>query len=116
LTKAFGLFVVATVAVLVGVGFLLTLGFTGPGDAPAIRLSAIVVAVVQLATFTVARLLAPKNVIAGWGAGALLRVATLVVYALLIVKVLAMPVTAALVSMAVFFFLTTLFEPLLLKI
>jgi hypothetical protein len=39
-----------------------------------------------------------------------------VIYAVLVAKVLSVPITAALISMAVFFFLTTLVEPLLLKL
>ena len=57
----------------------------------------------------------PTNLIAGWGAGTLLRFLTLVVYAVIVAKVLTVPLAPALVSMAALFFLTTLVEPLLLK-
>ena len=49
------------------------------------------------------------------GVGALLRLLTLVVYALLAAKVFTMPLVAALISLAAFFFLSTLIEPLLIK-
>ena len=62
------------------------------------------------------RNVASKNVIAGWGAGTLFRFLTLVVYAVVAAKALAMPPAAALISMAAFFFVTTLIEPLLLKL
>jgi hypothetical protein len=114
--KAFALYAVATIAIVALLGWLLTLGFSGPRDVSAIGLSAVVVVVVQLAAFGVTRLLSPRGVIAAWGAGALLRFLTLAIYALLVVKVLGMPAAAALLSMAVFFFLSTLIEPLLLKL
>ncbi len=40
---------------------------------------------------------------------------TLVVYALLVAIVLMLPLVAALISLAAFFFLSTLIEPLLIK-
>ena len=47
--------------------------------------------------------------------GALLRFLAIIVWALLVAKVIMLPVTAALLSMAAFFFLTSLIEPLLIK-
>jgi hypothetical protein len=47
--------------------------------------------------------------------GAVLRFLVLGVYALVFVETLALPSVAALVSLAAFFFLSTLIEPLLLK-
>jgi hypothetical protein len=115
-TRALLLYGLAATAIALGAGLLLTLAFRGPGDAAAIRLSAIVVVVVQLVAFAIARQMGPKNALAGWGIGALLRFMTLVVYALIVAKlVTTVPLTAALVSMAALFFLTTLLEPLLLK-
>jgi hypothetical protein len=116
MTRALSFYAAVAVGLVLVVGWLLTLGFRGPGDAAAIRLSAIVVVVVQLAGFAAIRLVPQKHVIAGWGAGALLRFLTLVIYAVLVAKVLAMPLAAALISMAAFFFLTTVIEPLLLKL
>jgi hypothetical protein len=104
-----------TIVVTAVVGSLLALAFSGPRDATAIRLSAIVAIVVQLTAFAVTQAIAQRNLIAGWGAGSLLRFTTLVVYALLAVKVLALPPVAALVSLATFFFLSTLIEPLFLR-
>jgi hypothetical protein len=49
------------------------------------------------------------------GTGALLRLLTVVVYAILAAKVIALPLVAALVSLAAFLFLSTLIEPLLIK-
>jgi hypothetical protein len=113
--RSWALYALAAVASIVTVGWLLTLGFPGPRDATAIRLSAIIAIVVQLTAFAVTKAVARRNVIAGWGAGSLLRFLTLLVYALLAVRVLDLPPVAALVSLATFLFLSTLIEPLFLR-
>ena len=113
--KAWGLYALAATLLIALLGWLLTLGFPGPRDAAAIRLSAIVAIVVQLVAFAVTKTLARRHLIAGWGAGSLLRFMTLVVYALLAVKVLGVAPVAALVSLATFLFLSTLIEPLFLR-
>jgi hypothetical protein len=104
--------------ILVTIGFvawLLTLAISGAGASSAIGISAAVAAVVQIAAFAVAKTMAPKNIIAAWGAGALVRLLTLFVYALLAVKVLALPPVPALISLVTFFFLSTLLEPVFLR-
>ena len=70
---------------------------------------------VQLIAGAIVKLSAKTNVIAGWGVGAIIRFAVLALYALVIVKALGLPSAAALVSLAAFFFVSTLLEPLLLK-
>jgi hypothetical protein len=113
--RGWAVYALAAVAMIAAVAWLLTMAFPGPRDAAAIRLSAIVAIVVQLVAFAVTRTIAQRHLIAGWGAGSLLRFLTLVVYALLAVKVLGMPPVAALVSLATFLFLSTLIEPLFLR-
>lgn len=113
--RSWASYALVAIALIAIVGWLLTLAFPGPRDAAAIRLSAVVAAVVQLVAFAVTKLVARRNLIAGWGAGSLLRFVTLVVYALLAVKVLEMAPVAALVSLATFLFLSTLVEPLFLR-
>ena len=105
--------VLALVLILVA-GWLLTLAFHGPGDAAAVWLSAVVAAAVQLIAFGPVRLLARRQMIVGWGVGALVRLVTLAVYALLVLKVLGVAPAPALVALAAFLFLTTLIEPLFL--
>lgn len=114
--KGFGWYALAVVAVVSVTGWLMTLAFDGPRDASAIALSAIVTAVVQCAAFAVTRLLAPKGIVAAWGAGSLLRFLTLIVYTLVVVKVLDVPPIPALIGMAAFFVITTLIEPLFLRL
>ncbi len=113
--KGWTLYSLVTVLLIVSVGWLLTLAFPGPRDATAIRLSAVIAIVVQLAAFAVTRAVMPRNLMAGWGAGSLLRLLTVVIYALLAVKVLGVAPVAALVSLATFLFLATLIEPLFLR-
>jgi len=114
-TRALAVFAAISVGIAGIGGWLLSLAFKGPGDADAIALSATVVVVVQLVAFAIAKRMTPINLIAGWGIGTLIRFFTLVTYAIIVAKVLTLPVAPALVSMAALFFLTTLVEPLLLK-
>lgn len=113
--RSWAVYALAAIGSIVVAGWLLTLVFPGPRDAAAVRLSAIVAIVVQLVAFAVTKAIAQRNLIAGWGAGSLLRFLTLVVYALLAVKVLGLPPVAGLVSLATFLFLSTLIEPLFLR-
>ena len=66
-------------------------------------------------SFAIARAWSATNVMAGWGMGMLIRFIVLAIYALLSARVLGLPVAAALVSLAAFFFVSTLLEPVLLK-
>jgi hypothetical protein len=51
----------------------------------------------------------------GWGLGSVLRLLTLVVYAVLVAKAARASVTPALLSFVGFLFVTTVIEPLFLK-
>lgn len=93
----------------------MTFVFDSPFDAKAIWTSAVVAFGVQLIAGAIVKLSAKTNVIAGWGVGAVIRFLVLAVYALVFVKALGLPSTAALVSLVAFFFVSTLLEPLLLK-
>ena len=115
MSKGFPRYAMATVGVVLLVGVLFSLVFRGPGDALAIWISAAVSVAVQLVAFPLGRLAGVNNVMARMGTGAILRLLTIVVYALLVAKVFMLPLPAALVSMAAYFFLTTLLEPVLIK-
>ena len=115
MTRSVVVYAVATLALIAIVGWLLTLAFDEPAGAAAIRLSAVVAAVVQIAAFVVTRSMMTRNAMAAWGAGSLVRMVTLIVYALLAVKVLGLAPAPALLSLAVFFFLSMLLEPLFLR-
>lgn len=116
MSKGLGRYAIATFSVVLVVGALLSLTFRGPGDALAIWLSAALAIAVQLAAFAVTK--APgvgNNLVARMGAGALIRLFTVVAYAFLAAKVFELSLVPALVSLAAFFFLSTLIEPLLIK-
>ena len=109
-------YVLAVLAVVVIAGAFLSLAFRGPGDMVAVWISAAVALGVQVAAFAVSRSVGQGNLVAKMGTGALLRFLALVVYAVLTATVLHLPAVAALISIATFFFLTTLVEPLLIRL
>ncbi|MFL5507758.1 MAG: hypothetical protein ACJ8AU_12820 [Gemmatimonadales bacterium] len=96
-------------------GAVLALVWAGPLDRRAVLVSAVVALVVQMVAFAIARLLAAGgNGMAGWGLGAVICMAALVIYGF-VSRGLGLPSNAALVSLATFFFLTELIEPPLLN-
>ena len=107
-------FAAATAALIVVSYLVLQLGFDSPGDSRALRTSALIAIAVQLVSFAIARRMPVRNLMLGWGIGAVLRVVVLAVYALLVVPTLGLPSAAALVSLVTFMFLSMLIEPLLL--
>jgi hypothetical protein len=115
-SKGLGKYALATLGVVLVVGALLSLAFRGPGDAAAIWVSAAIALAVQLAAFSLGRIAGlNNNLMARMGTGAILRLVTVVAYAFIAAKVLTIPLMAALISLAAFFFLSTLIEPLLIK-
>jgi len=89
--------------------------FTDADGRRAVAVSATVALVVQAAGFAVVRQLRARNMMGAWGLAAGLRMLTLVSYALVAVKMLGLPATAALFSLVTFFFVTTLAEPWLFR-
>ncbi len=114
--KSVALFTGIMTAIVAGAGALLAMVYPGERERHAIWVSAWVAVGVQLFAFAIARLTLRSNPIAGWGLGALLRMVALGVYALVVVNALGLVSGAALISLATFFFLTTLVEPLLLNV
>jgi membrane protease YdiL (CAAX protease family) len=112
--KAGAFFALGTLALIALSYPLLRMGFASTHEADAVRLSAMLALAVQLATFAVARAMSRENMIIGWGVGTVLRLIALTVYAFLVAPSLGLPLSAALVSLAVFLFLSMLIEPLLL--
>jgi hypothetical protein len=107
-------FAAVAAALTVSTAAIMTIVWSTPAEERAIWLSAAIAFVVQMLAFGVASVVRREQVMVGWGLGALMRLVTLSVYALVFVNALGLPATAALVSLAVFFFLSTLVEPLLL--
>lgn len=113
--RAVASYAAISLAIVVVGGWLFGAAFTSPAEHRAIWVSAALAYVVQLVGFLLARRTAATNMFAGWGAAMLLRFATLAVYALIIIGRLGLPSSAALLSLATFFFVSTLVEPPLLK-
>ena len=89
---------------------ILTAVFHGSGERSAVWWSALVALVVQVVAFAIARIMADRgNGIAGWGLGAAICFAALVVFGFAS-RALGMPQNAALISLATYFSLTELIE------
>jgi hypothetical protein len=108
-------FAAACLTVIGATFVLLWFVFGSPNDRRAVALGAGVSFVVQLAAFGAALSLADTNIMAGWGLGVAVRILALAVYAFVAVPQLGLPATAALVSVALYLFLSTLVEPFFLK-
>ncbi len=92
-----------------------TFVWTDAESSRAVRASLWLALFVQTFTFVVARLVARRQVIAGWGLGVLLRFASVAFWAFLGIKALGLVAGPALLSLVVFYFLSTLVEPLFLN-
>jgi hypothetical protein len=102
-------------ALIAMAGVALSFAFDAPAERRAILISAVLAFVVQLAAFAAIGLASASNVMTGWGIGVLVRFLVLVAYALLVVGAVGLAPAAALISLATFFFLCTLVEPLVLR-
>ncbi|HVX38881.1 MAG TPA: hypothetical protein VHB25_04835 [Gemmatimonadaceae bacterium] len=111
-----GRYAAVVVGIVLVAGAVLVLVFHGPDARMAIGVSAVLAVVVQLGAGVVSGLpLMRANVMARMGAGALIRLVALVAYGLIVVEATSLPAVPALIGLFVFFFLTTLVEPLLIK-
>ena len=110
------LFTIAQAALVVAIAFVLTRWvWSSAAEVQAVRASAWLAVGVQVVTFAIARLVARENVFAGWGIGMLLRFASVAVWAFLGVRALNLSVGPAMLSLVLFFFVSTLIEPLFLN-
>jgi len=114
--RAMAVYAALSLAIIAAGTWLFGLVFPAPAERRAVLVSAGIAFVVQLVTFAMARRTAGTNPFAGYGLGMLLRFVTLFVFALFVVGRLGLPSTAALLSLATFFFVSTLVEPPLLKL
>jgi hypothetical protein len=108
-------FALTAVALSFGGAWLIAILMPGAEIPRAVFTSAAIAVPVQLAAFALTRGMQPANVIAGWGAGMLVRFFALAVYALLVVKAMGLAYGPALLSFAGFLFVSTLVEPVFLK-
>jgi hypothetical protein len=115
-------FALTTGCIAVLGALLLATLFQDPAADRAIWLSAALTLPLQLGTFLVARRYAKQGathpggggIMTGWGIGALLRVGVLAAYGFVGPRLLGLPLAPALISFALFVFLSTVLEPLFL--
>jgi hypothetical protein len=109
-------FAAACLGIIGALWVILVLVFTESTVRRALAISGAVAFIVQVAAFLVVREMARrKNVMAGWGIGIALRFSALVIFALVAVPRLELPLSASLLGLATFLFVSTLIEPLFLK-
>jgi hypothetical protein len=113
--RRFAGFIATTIGVAVFGAWVITLAVPGEETRHSVWMSALLVVIVQALAFSLVRVMQPLNVIAGWGLGMLLRLFALVAFGLFGVKALGLSMQPALLSMAGFFFVSTLIEPVFLK-
>lgn len=109
------MFVIVGVVLIALCAAVLLLLYESADDRRAVTVAALVAVITQGIAYAIVRGMAAKNVIAGWGLGAMLRLAVLVVFALLVVQRFGLAAGPATISLALFLFVTTLVEPLFLK-
>lgn len=71
--------------------------------------------VVQVVTLVVGRSFGRERMLVGWGVGAIIRLLAVLVYGFAIIPALGLSLAPALLSLVAILFVTTLFEPFLLK-
>lgn len=113
--KRAALFAGLSLVLIVGLALLLTRLWPDPVAQQAVWFSAGIALGIQIIGFLFVRVLVPAHVMAGWGAGMLLRFLTLVLHALVGIRLMGFPPAPALLSLAAFFFVSTLVEPVFLK-
>jgi hypothetical protein len=101
-------------ALIAFTGWLMSLGFRSPAEKHALLVSATLAAIVQLGAFGLVHMAGRTNALAAWGLGTIFRGTVLALYGFFLVKMLHLPHTAALVSFAVFLFVSMLLESLLM--
>ena len=91
--------------------------FTDTTSRRALGIAAVVAFMVQMVAFVIAREFARRqNVMAGWGIGIALRFVVLLAFGFLAVPAFGLPMASSLLGLAMFLFVSTLIEPLFLKI
>ena len=108
-------FTATSVALVAVCGLVMTLIYETAADRRGIVAAGLLAVSVQLVSFGILKRAGQQNVFAGWGVGTLLRLLSLVVFALVITRRFGFPSTSATLSLALFLFVSTLVEPLFLK-
>ena len=102
---------------LIGITYwVLSFWFRSDADRHALLVSAVLAAIVQLAAFSLLHMAGRTNALVAWGLGSVFRGTVLALYGFFLAKMLHLPLTAALVSFAVFLFVSMLLESLLIAL
>jgi hypothetical protein len=102
-------------ALVLGLALGLTLVFPTEPDRRAVAVSAVVAWGVQLGAFALLWHFRGRHLLAAWSAGTAMRLVALGVCGLFVVRSWALPPGAALCSLGLFFFVSILLEPWLLR-
>jgi len=113
--KKFASFLAVMIAVLAVVAWGITLVAHGGLVARSVWASVAVAVVIQAISFGLMRLMQPVNVMAGYALGMILRILSLVLFGYFGVPEFGLALQPALLSLAGFFFVSTLIEPFFLK-
>ncbi len=113
--KKYASFLAAITAVLSVLAWVITLAVPGALVARSVWASVAVAVIVQAIAFGLMRLMQPVNVMAGYALGMILRILSLVLFGYFGVPGFGLALQPALLSLAGFFFVSTLIEPFFLK-
>lgn len=102
------------VALLLVTGLALSFWFRSDADRYALLVSGVLAAIVQMAAFGLVHMAGRNNALTAWGMGTIFRGTVLALYGFFLAKMLHLPLTAALVSFAVFLFVSMLLESLMM--
>lgn len=112
--KAYGQYLAAVLGGITVVGAV-AWSFTDNAGRRTILVSAALALVVQMSAFAVARGMRERHLMLGWGLGSVMRLAALVLYAVIVARLWRAPVAPALLSFVGILFVTTVVEPVFLK-
>lgn len=109
-------FTISVIALIAVTGWILSLGFKTAAERHALIVSGILAVALQMATFWLAITTRRHNqLLVGWGMGIVIRFTFLALYGFVLVKLLGLPLAAALTSFAVFLFASMLLESFLIS-
>jgi hypothetical protein len=114
--RAVVLYLLVAALVTAAAAWVLMLVYPGAAGQQAVLTSAMIALAIQLVAFLLLQAFKGRNVMAGWGLGALLRFGGLGLYATFARSLLGLDMNTALVSMACFLFLSMLIEPLMVNV
>jgi hypothetical protein len=109
-------FGILLVALLTITGCILSLWYSSAAEKHALLVSGALAAAIQMSTFLLAVTTRPQNrLLEAWGMGIIIRFTFLILYGLFLAKALGLPLAAALVSFALFLFVSMLLETIMLS-